>query len=279
MGDKSVRPQNRCCSLFLHCKKVWSRSEVISWSSAEQAKGTRCRIRPHGLSGRCRDLWVTCSVLHTDVFIKCIVVKVGTSFSWPSSHRENTLWYSWSHERLKSQPGVAGASAALDFVSCCWCSRCCECRTRRSCQKPEKRRRWRQRRQWRRKCGKEKEVSPHPTWPVQLHLHPAGIGCLPGRRTSRRVECRAERLAASRQWMVSSETAAPGEHNGEQHAVVAEGKRQTVFFSFPSLKTINLLLTSVWCKVDSWTDEGIHECFGTWTFNRTFCQTKTSHPD
>lgn len=153
------------------------------------------------------------------------------------------------HERFISQPGVAGASATLDLVGCCWCSWCYEHGSRRSWKKPEeRRRRWR----WRRRRGQEKKVPPNPTRAVQLHLHPAGAGWMSGTDVKHRLwglswrgECRSKRLAIDVRRVVGSETATSGEHNGEQHAMVTEGKRRTVFFSLFPCFVVYLSITSL----------------------------------
>lgn len=93
-------------------------------------------------------------------------------------HADTKQLYIWEghHERLQFQLGVTGNCAVLHLVSHHWCYGCCEHRTRRSWKKSEKRRKWQQ--PWR--CRKEAEASPHPTWTVQLHLHPARTGWMPG---------------------------------------------------------------------------------------------------
>ena len=92
-----------------------------------------------------------------------------------------------------------------------------------------------------------------------------GVTDWPVRWLSWRGECGAEGFAAGWRWLVGSEAAAPGEHDGEQHAVVTEGKKLTAVFSLSSYVEIIYALcvcvcvcvcvwalmwpTGVWCHM------------------------------
>lgn len=200
----NVRPLDRCCFLSQQYQTSW-----LDWWTLQF------------------DLCSAHRCCHKETWGQSLT----TCFDLLLFHWQKRLW----HDRRLSQLGFSGGSAGLHLVICPRCSWCHKHRTRRSWKRPEKRCRW-----WRRRCGEEEEASPHPTCRLQLHLYPAWAGWVQGRwitdRTvrwlSRGGECCSERFPSNRQWVVISETATPGEQNGEQHTVAAEG---TILLLLPSI--------------------------------------------